>query len=195
MDRTDLFPVPAEWAARARMTADGYDAAVARVEADPDGFWTEVAGRLEWMTPFTRVKDVSFDAEDFRIRWFEDGVLNVSANCLDRHLATRGEQTAILWEGDEPTQSGSLTYRELHAEVCRFANVLKKLGAKKGDRITIYLPMIPAAAVAMLACARIGASIRCVRRLLARQPAGASRLRQPLGHHRRRGCAAASACR
>ncbi len=152
-----VFPVPAEWAARTRMTAEGYEAAVRRVDADPDGFWTEVADRLDWMKPFTRVKDTSFDLADFRIRWFEDGVLNVSANCLDRHLEARGEQTAIIWEGDEPTQSGKLTYRELHAEVCRFANVLKKLGAKKGDRITIYLPMIPAAAVAMLACSRIGA--------------------------------------
>ena len=156
-EAADVFPVPAEWAARTRITTEGYEAALARVEADPDGWWTEVGRRLDWMKPFTRVKDVSFDVEDFRIRWFEDGVLNVSVNCLDRHLETRGDQIAIIWEGDDPAQSGKLSYRQLHAEVCRMANVLKALGVAKGDRVTIYLPMMPAAAAAMLACARIGA--------------------------------------
>ena len=153
----ELFPVPAEWAAKAHMNKAAYEAAVARVEADPEGFWREVAGRLDWIKAPTRVKDVSFDKADFRIRWFEDGVLNVSVNCLDRHLATRGDETAILFEGDQPGTGGALTYSELHAEVCRMANVLKSLGVSKGDRVTIYLPMVPTAAVAMLACARIGA--------------------------------------
>ncbi|MDG2521644.1 acetate--CoA ligase [Caulobacter segnis] len=153
----ELFPVPAEWAAKTHMDKAAYAAAVARVEADPDGFWRDVAGRLDWIKAPSRIKDVSFDKDDFRIRWFEDGVLNVSANCIDRHLATRGDETAIIFEGDEPGAGGKLTYRELHAEVCRMANVLKSLGVSKGDRVTIYLPMVPVAAVAMLACARIGA--------------------------------------
>jgi len=106
---------------------------VARVESDPDGFWTEVAGRLDWIRPFTVVKDVSFRAEDFRIRWFADGVLNVSVNCLDRHLAKRGDDVAIIWEGDDPADSKKITYREAHAEVCRMANVLKAHGARKGE--------------------------------------------------------------
>jgi acetyl-CoA synthetase len=139
------------------MDAAGYDAAVARVEADPQGFWSEIAGRLDWITPFTVAKDVSFDREDFHIRWYQDGVLNVSANCLDRHLETRGDTVAIIWEGDDPADSRKITYREAHAEVCRMANVLKAHGVAKGDRVTIYLPMIPEAAFAMLACARIGA--------------------------------------
>ncbi len=153
----ELFPVPAEWAAKTHMDKAAYEAAIARVEADPEGFWREVAGRLNWIKAPTKIKDVSFDKADFRIRWFEDGVLNVSVNCLDRHLATRGDETAILFEGDQPGTGGALTYSELHAEVCRMANVLKSLGVSKGDRVTIYLPMVPTAAVAMLACARIGA--------------------------------------
>jgi acetyl-CoA synthetase len=134
------------------------EAVHARSLADPDGFWLEAAERLNWMTPPTRAGDWSFDKDDFRIKWFDDGVLNVSVNCIDRHLATRGDQVAILWEGDDPaTEPRAITYAELHREVSRFANVLKGLGAKKGDRITLYMPMIPEAAVAMLACARIGA--------------------------------------
>ncbi|MBV9861378.1 MAG: acetate--CoA ligase [Alphaproteobacteria bacterium] len=124
--------------------------------ADPDGFWGEHGKRLDWFRPYTRVKNASFTG-DVRIRWYEDGTLNVCVNCVDRHLATRGEQTAILWEGDDPGEDRRVTYRELHEQVCRFANVLKGQGVKKGDRVTIYLPMIPEAAVAMLACARIGA--------------------------------------
>jgi acetyl-CoA synthetase len=139
------------------MDAAGYDAAWKRVEADPNGFWTDVAKRLDWIKPFTQVKDVSYDAKDFHIRWFADGVLNVSANCLDRHLPTRANDVAIIWEGDDPANSRKITYAEAHAEVCRMANVLKKRGVKKGDRVTIYLPMIPEAAYAMLACTRIGA--------------------------------------
>jgi acetyl-CoA synthetase len=157
MSDDQLFPVPAAWAAKAHMDAAGYDAAWKRVEADPDGFWKDVAGRLDWMTPPTKIKDVSFDKADFRIKWFEDGVLNVSVNCLDRHLATRGDQTAFIWEGDDPADSRKISYAQAHEEVCRMANVLKDLGVSKGDRVTIYMPMIPEAAYAMLACARIGA--------------------------------------
>ena len=158
MSEGEVFPVPQAWAERAHMDAAGYEAACRRVEDDPEGYWREVSGRLDWITPPSQIKDVSFDPDDFRIRWFADGVLNVSVNCLDRHLATRGDQTAIIWESD---QGGDITlklsYRELHAEVCRMANVLKALGVRKGDRVTIYMPMIPQTAMAMLACARIGA--------------------------------------
>ncbi|MDP3369928.1 MAG: acetate--CoA ligase, partial [Brevundimonas sp.] len=157
MTDSDVYPVPSEWAQRAHLTAAGYEAARIAARETPDAFWAEQARRLDWITPPTTIRDVSFDKADFRIRWFGDGVLNVAWNCLDRHLAERGDQTAIIWEGDEPTLSGGLTWRELHAEVCRMANVLKGLGVVKGDRVTLYLPMIPAAAVAMLACARIGA--------------------------------------
>ncbi|MDP1631001.1 MAG: acetate--CoA ligase [Caulobacter sp.] len=157
MSDGQVFPVPAAWAKRAHMDAASYDAACARVESDPDGFWADVAGRLDWMTPFTQVKDVSWNRDDFRIKWFADGVLNVSVNCLDRHLATRGDDVAFIWEGDDPADSKKITYRQAHEEVCRMANVLKSHGVRKGDRVTIYLPMIPEAAYAMLACSRIGA--------------------------------------
>jgi acetyl-CoA synthetase len=125
--------------------------------ADPDGFWRREAQIIDWMTPFTTVSNSSFNEADFGISWFADGALNVSANCLDRHLATRGDTAAIIWEGDDPADARTITYRELHAEVCRFANVLKAQGVQKGDRVTLYLPMIPEAAMAMLACTRIGA--------------------------------------
>jgi acetyl-CoA synthetase len=157
MSDTELYPVSAGWAARAHLDAAGYEAARVAARERPDAFWAEAAKRLDWIKPPTVIKDVSFDKDDFRIRWFADGVLNVSYNCVDRHLAERADQTAILFEGDDPSVSGSLTYRELHLQVCRMANVLKDMGVMKGDRVTIYLPMIPAAAVAMLACARIGA--------------------------------------
>ena len=157
MSEGEVFPVPREWAERAHMDAAGYDAAWARVQADPDGFWKEVAGRLDWIRAPTKTKDVSFNKEDFHIRWFEDGVLNVSANCLDRHLPHRADEVAFIWEGDDPSQSKTITYAQAHEEVCRMANVLKAHGVGKGDRVTIYLPMIPEAAYAMLACARIGA--------------------------------------
>src|SRR5262249_25216813 len=124
---------------------------------DPDGFWGEVGKRIEWFKPFTKVKNSSFDLHRVSINWYEDGVTNVAHNCIDRHLAKRGDQVAILWEGDDPKQDRRVTYKELHAEACRFAKVLKAQGVKKGDRVTIYLPMIPETAFAMLACARIGA--------------------------------------
>jgi acetyl-CoA synthetase len=139
------------------MDAAAYDAAWKRVEADPNGFWRDVAGRLAWIKPFSVVKDVSYHREDFHIRWFADGVLNASVNCLDRHLPTRANDIAIIWEGDDPRDSKKITYAEAHAETCRMANVLKAQGVKKGDRVTIYMPMIPEAAYAMLACSRIGA--------------------------------------
>ncbi|MBI1197231.1 MAG: acetate--CoA ligase [Phenylobacterium sp.] len=157
MSDGQVFPVPEEWAAKAHMNAEAYEAAVKAVEADPETYWTKIGQRLDWMTPFTQVKDVSFDKADFHIRWYSDGVLNVSANCLDRHLAERGDQVALIWESDDGESYDALTYRQLHAEVCRWANVLKAKGVQKGDRVTIYLPMIPAAAASMLACSRIGA--------------------------------------
>ncbi len=153
----ELIAVSSEWGSRARIDKARYEEMYARSVKDPDGFWGEAAKRLDWMRPFTRVMNVSFEPDDLSIQWFEDGTLNVSANCLDRHLAARGDQTAILWEGDDPSVSRAISYRELHAEVCRFANVLKARGVKRGDRVTIYLPMIPEAATAMLACARLGA--------------------------------------
>ena len=123
----------------------------------PDGFWAEHGKRIDWFTPFTKVKNTSFDAHNVSIKWFEDGVTNVAHNCIDRHLPKRANQTAIIWEGDDPSKSKHITYAELASRVGRFANVLKGHGVKKGDRVTIYLPMIPEAAYAMLACARIGA--------------------------------------
>jgi len=152
-----VFPVPDHWAREAHVDAAGYEAALARVEADPEGYWRDLAARLDWITPPTRIKDVSFAKDDFRIRWYADGTLNVSVNCLDRHLPQRRDEVALIFEGDEPDVSFKVTYGELHAQVCRMANVLKAQGVSKGDRVTIYLPMIPIAAVAMLACARIGA--------------------------------------
>ena len=157
MSDGEVFPVPEAWAKKAHMTAASYDAAVRRVDADPDGYWSDIGNRLDWMTPFTEVKDVSFRKEDFRVRWYGDGVLNISVNCLDRHLKSNGDTVALIWENDDGSAHDKLTYRQLHAEVCRWANVLKARGVKKGDRVTIYLPMIPAAAAAMLACSRIGA--------------------------------------
>jgi acetyl-CoA synthetase len=157
MKHQRLFPVPASWAERALIDKAGYEALVALEARDPDLFWRRIAARLDWAEPFTQVKDVSYALDDFRIRWFADGRVNAAWNCVDRHLAARGDQIAIIWEGDDPAASRTITYRELHAEVCRMANVLKKHGVRKGDRVTIYLPMIPEAAYAMLACARIGA--------------------------------------
>ncbi|MEM9242028.1 MAG: acetate--CoA ligase, partial [Pseudomonadota bacterium] len=126
--------------------------------SDPDSFWSNEARRIDWIKPFSKVKDVSYDFGNVAIRWFEDGTLNVSANCIDRHLATRGDQTAIIWEPDDPNEAAQhITYKELHAETCKMANVLKSLGIGRGDRVVLYLPMIPEAAYAMLACTRIGA--------------------------------------
>jgi len=157
MSEHDLFPVPADWAQNALVDEAKYNEMYAQSIDDPEAFWGEQGKRIDWIKPYTRVKDVSYARDDLHIRWYQDGTLNASMNCLDRHLATRGDQTAIIWEGDDPNDSKSLTYRELYEEVCRFSNVLKANGAKKGDRITIYLPMIPQIAVAVLACARIGA--------------------------------------
>ena len=152
-----IHPVPAAWAAKAKITAERYAEMYAMSVEDPEAFWREEARRVDWIKPFTQVSDCSFDAADFRINWFADGTLNLSANCLDRHLAERGDTVAILWEPDHPASpSRSITYRELHADVCRLANALKADGVQRGDRVTIYLPMVPEAAVAMLACARIG---------------------------------------
>ena len=157
MTQDRLFAPGKETVENALIDDDGYKAMYAESIADPDAFWAEHGKRIDWIRPYSRISDVSYDAGDLHISWFADGTLNAAANCLDRHLATRGEQTAIIWEGDDPADSRHITYAELHEEVCRFANVMKTEGAKKGDRITIYMPMIPEAAVAMLACARIGA--------------------------------------
>ena len=153
----ELIPVPASWPERAFADRARYESLYAQSIKDPDGFWREQAKIIDWIKPFTKVKDVSWNPDDLHIRWFEDGSLNVCVNCVDRHLAKRARQPAIIWEGDDPRQSRVITYAELHREVCRFANVMKAQGVKKGDRVTIYLPMVPEAAYAMLACARIGA--------------------------------------
>jgi acetyl-CoA synthetase len=153
----ELFPVPAAWKARAHVSPDGYRKRYAESAADSEGFWAAEAKQIDWIKPFTRVKDCSFDAKNLHIKWFHDGTLNAAANCTDRHLETRANQTAIVWEGDDPRDTRTIAYRELHEMVCRFANVLKAHGVRKGDRVTIYLPMIPEVVAAMLACARIGA--------------------------------------
>jgi acetyl-CoA synthetase len=155
---TDLFPPPQEFADNALINAAEYDAMYAASLSEPETFWGEQArATLDWIKPFSVVKNTSFDANTFGIKWFEDGVLNVSANCVDRHLATKADKTAILWEGDDPADSKAITYRQLHRQMCKMANVLKSLGVVKGDRVTLYMPMIPEAAYAMLACTRIGA--------------------------------------
>jgi acetyl-CoA synthetase len=156
MSHPTVVKVMPEIAAHTLVDRARYDDMVTRAAADPDTFWAAEKDRIDWITKPTKIKNTSFTG-DVSIKWFEDGVLNASANCLDRHLATRGDLVAIIWEGDDPNDSKHVTYRELHADVCRMANVLVALGAKKGDRITIYMPMIVEAAVALLACARIGA--------------------------------------
>jgi len=156
MSHPERVKVMPEIAAHALVNRAQYDDMAARAAADPDAFWAAEKDRIDWITSPTKIKNTSFTG-DVSIKWFEDGVLNASVNCLDRHLAARGDQVAIIWEGDDPNDSRHVTYRELHADVCRMANVLVALGAKKGDRITIYMPMIVEAAVALLACARIGA--------------------------------------
>ncbi len=152
-----IYPVPAAWAKRAYVDAAEYQRLYEASVRNPESFWAAAGMRLDWIKPYTQVKDTSFDVDDLHVRWYADGVLNVAHNCIDRHLPARGEQTAIIWEGDDPEMSRAITYKDLHAQVCRFANVLKSRGVKKGDRVTIYMPMIPEAAFAMLACARIGA--------------------------------------
>ncbi|MCH8532806.1 MAG: acetate--CoA ligase [Saccharospirillum sp.] len=154
---TKVYPVPAAAEARALIKNADYQSLYKRSVEDNVGFWRDQGYRLDWFTPYTEVKDVSYDKNNLHIRWYHNGVLNVAYNCIDRHLEKRGDQTAIIFEGDEPDSQQHISYRELHRQVCKMANVLKGLGAKKGDRITIYMPMIPEAAYAMLACARIGA--------------------------------------
>jgi len=152
-----IYDVPPDWQARAFVDNARYKAMYEQSIKDPDGFWREQATRIHWMKPFTKVKNTSFDPHNVSIKWFEDGATNVAYNCVDRHVAMRGDQVAIIWEADDPALDRKITYRELHADVQRFANVLKARGVKKGDRVTIYMPMIPETAYAMLACARIGA--------------------------------------
>ncbi|HEX6019230.1 MAG TPA: acetate--CoA ligase [Burkholderiaceae bacterium] len=157
MSQHQVFPVPSAWAANAWIDSARYQQMYRRSIDDPEGFWGEQGKRLDWIKPYTRVKDTSFASSDLHVRWYDDGTLNACANCVDRHVARRGAQVAILWQGDDPALQRRITYRELQTEVSKFANALKGLGVKRGDRVTIYLPMIPEAAVAMLACARIGA--------------------------------------
>jgi acetyl-CoA synthetase len=157
MSTPDIIPVSPQWAARAHIDAAGYEAACEEARTDPQGYWRKIGERLTWITAPTTIKDVSFHADDFRIRWYADGVLNACVNCLDRHLPQKSDDIAFIWEGDDPADSRRITYAEALAETCRMANVLKAHGVKKGDRVTLYLPMIPEAAYAMLACARIGA--------------------------------------
>ena len=157
MSENRTFPPSDEGASRAHIDIQGYQKAYAESLSDPDTFWAEHGKRIDWIQPYTKISDVSYDKPDVHIKWYEDGTLNASANCLDRHLETRGDKTAILWEGDDPADAKHITFKELHAQVCCFANALKARGVNKGDRVTIYMPMVPEAAVAMLACARIGA--------------------------------------
>jgi len=152
-----IYPPTAAFAASAHADKAIYEAMYAASIADPESFWGAQGKRLDWITPYSKVKNTTFEHSGVSIKWYEDGVLNVSANCIDRHLATRGNQTAIIWEGDNPEESAHITYTQLHAEVCKLANVYKSLGVSKGDRVVLYMPMIPEAAYAMLACNRIGA--------------------------------------
>jgi acetyl-CoA synthetase len=154
---SNIYPVPESAQARAHVDEAEYARIYEESVENNEAFWAETAKRLDWTRFPTKIKDVSFDRSDLHIRWFEDGTLNACYNCVDRHLDTRGDQTAIIWEGDNPDRDAHITYRDLHRRVCRMANVLKKLGVEKGDRVTIYMPMIPEAAISMLACARIGA--------------------------------------
>lgn len=157
MSQIYKHPIPANIAASALIDTKQYQEMYQRSVTTPDAFWQEYGQLVDWIKPYSKVKETSFDPGHISIKWFSDGTLNLSANCLDRHLTERGDQTAIIWEGDNPAEASTLTYRQLHEQVCRFANVLKSLGARKGDVVAIYMPMVPEAAVAMLACARIGA--------------------------------------
>ena len=157
MTDNEMFAPQQSVVERALVDNAGYEELYAQSIADPNAFWAEHGKRIDWMKPYSQVSDVSYDKSDLSIRWYHDGTLNAAANCLDRHLETRGDQTAIIWEGDDPADSKHISYAELHEEVSKFSNVLKAQGVKKGDRVTIYMPMIPEAAVAMLACARVGA--------------------------------------
>jgi len=157
MSEYQLHRVTDEWSKRAHIDEAKYNEWYQASIDDPDAFWGQHGKRIDWIKPYTKVKNTSFEYGDVSIKWYEDGTLNVCANCVDRHLATKGDQTAIIWEGDDPNEDKKITYNELHREVCKLANAMKACGAKKGDRVTLYMPMIPEAAYAMLACARIGA--------------------------------------
>lgn len=157
MSESKVYPVKAHIGNGALLDKEGYEAMYQASVQDPDAFWGEQGKILDWMTPYTRVKNTSYDPGHISIKWYEDGLLNVSANCLDRHLSERGDKVAIIWEGDNPAEDRKITYRELHAEVCKFANVLKAQGVKRGHMVCLYMPMVPEAAIAMLACTRIGA--------------------------------------
>ncbi|MBS4634399.1 MULTISPECIES: acetate--CoA ligase [Aeromonas] len=157
MSESKVYPVKAHIGNGALLDKEGYEAMYQASVQDPDAFWGEQGKILDWMTPYTRVKNTSYDPGHVSIKWYEDGLLNVSANCLDRHLSERGDKVAIIWEGDNPAEDRKITYRELHAEVCKFANVLKAQGVKRGHMVCLYMPMVPEAAIAMLACTRIGA--------------------------------------
>ena len=157
MSEDKVYDVPAGWASKAYLNDAKYKEMYAASIKDPNAFWGEQAKRIHWMKPFTKVKNTSFGPGNVSIKWFEDGTTNIAYNCVDRHLGKRGNQVAIIWEGDDPKDDKKITYKELHAEVCRWANVLRLRNVKKGDRVTIYMPMVPEAAYAMLACARIGA--------------------------------------
>ena len=152
-----IYPVSQAWQERAHINPAKYKEMYAASIGDPEKFWAEHGRRIDWFKPYTKAKHTSYDSHNVSIKWFEDGLTNVAYNCIDRHLAKRGNQTAIIWEGDDPSESKHITYNDLHNHVAKFANVLKDHGVKSGDRVTIYLPMIPEAAYAMLACARIGA--------------------------------------
>ena len=152
-----IYPPSASFVANAKINKSDYDIMYAKSVNTPEDFWSEHGKRIDWIKPFSKIKNVDFSYPNVSIKWFEDGQLNVSANCIDRHLDKRAEQTAIIWEGDNPDESKHISYAELHRQVCKLSNVYKKLGVKKGDRVVLYLPMVPEAAYAMLACARIGA--------------------------------------
>ena len=160
MSEVLVYPVNSAIAETAHVNDAQYQEMYQQSVSDPEGFWQQHGKIVDWITPFNKVKNTSFDAGNISIKWFEDGELNVSANCIDRHLATRGDQAAIIWEGDDPTQDTTLTYNQLHQQVCQFSNALKNQGVRKGDVVCLYMPMVAEAAIAMLACTRIGAAER-----------------------------------
>ncbi|MGI9464239.1 MAG: AMP-binding protein, partial [Aestuariivirgaceae bacterium] len=157
MSEAHVYKVPGAWAKKAHVNNADYKKMYAASIKDPDKFWAKHGKRIDWFKPFKKVKNVSFKHPNVSIKWYEDGVTNVAYNCIDRHLKKRGNQTAIIWEGDNPYDDKKITYNELYDQMCRMANVMKAHGVKKGDRVTIYMPMIVEAAYAMLACSRIGA--------------------------------------
>ena len=157
MTKNNIYIPSSDVVKNAHVNSEQYEKMYAESINDPDVFWDTHGKRIDWIKPYKKISNISYAKEDLKIKWYEDGTLNASANCLDRHLKTKGDSTAIIWEGDNPNESKHITYNQLYEDVCKFSNVLKKAGAKKGDRITIYMPMIPEATIAMLACTRIGA--------------------------------------